>query len=561
MTSPAFPSSFKPIQQQNIQQQFPSSFKPLEENKEKQKSEEEPWWKSAIRTGYQPISGFLNTTTPGIAANFWHLLATGEAFDPEEIDRIEAIAQREGVPFDRDKYTEAAKTALSYIPTLGNIERGIEEKTGAPLEAKTRLQKGIKFATEAGRLAPQPGTFIGSKTAFTKPILGAGVEAAKEGLIELGVPEPFAEPLAFGILRVPQNATEAIGPTIEISKKPSGLTERRFESLEKPIKVSPARFQKINESLEKDFRKISEDLFANSSISETRKNLKESADFKNKASESFQKVQDFASKIPDKIPATDVQNSILNKINEKKHTGFVPGEYQETYDKFINDYLKKMQGKEISNQDLIGQYRSNNKELGQIYEHGKSTAYNNGKKDALLDFNRSIADVIEKKYPKTEYAELFKKSNDQWSNIMDSEKIDKFLDGLFEGKIRYEKGKRFFEKEGVSRPFERSLGKEGFSDFKDLLSDLMSTKQGMSLIKIAENRGFTDFAKTAGAYLLHPDLLKGKFALDLAKEAYKAALDKPKLTIKWKKGIEQAKKGNFQEAQKSFNEITKKTNQ
>lgn len=511
------------------------------------KQEEESGLQSTLRTIYAPISGFLNATTSGIAANFWQLLAMGEAYDPEEIDRLEEISRREGIPFDREKYMEAAKTALAYIPTFGNLERVAEEQTGAPFQAKTPLQKALKLGTLAGTL--QPGNIT------QKTIAGATAPTVSKGLEVAGVPEEIAELGGLGISQGAGALTSKGVPAITSQKKTSGLPTRRFEALKKETRVSPERHKIISEKLEKDFRQISDKIIEKSPLSDTISNLKNSSEYKATVADSFKDVEKLAGDIPDKFSTKEIVRYLLRKANSRKKGGFVAGEYEDAYNDFANSYIKNMREKEISNKDLIRQYRKNNEELGKIYESSKSTAYNDAKKDALLDFNSSIADTIQKKYPDTAYSNLFKESNANWAKIMDAEQINQFIDDLFTGKIQYKKGEKFFESKKIARPFKRALGDEGFENFKGLMNDLMSTKEAMSLLKVAEHRGYADFAKNALAYLVSPEIGHLKTFHTVGKELMKATLDKPKLTVIWKNGIEAAKKGKFEEAQKAFNKL------
>src|SRR5208337_3902190 len=138
--------------------------------------DEEPWYKSFARTVMQPVQGVLSTTGPGLIASAWEALAQGEIMDPEEIEHIKMISEREGVPFDEEAYYQAAEKALSAIPTVSNIARGIEEKTGAPLEPKTKLQKGLRLGTEL-----LSGGFKGKKVPTLKPkSLGSEEQALRE---------------------------------------------------------------------------------------------------------------------------------------------------------------------------------------------------------------------------------------------------------------------------------------------------------------------------------------------------------------------------------------------
>jgi len=521
--------------------------------------EEEPWWKDILRTAYQIPSGIAQGVSYPL--DLISMVGTGESLDPEEIEHLKMISEREGIPFDEEKYMEAVQGAQEAFPTQSNIEKAIEEKTGAPLTAKTRLQKGVKFASTAGKLAPTKGTFRGLDVGLPKPVLGAGVEGVKEILQEAGLPEPLAEIASFAVLKsLPEGS-----PSINIgkSKKPSGLTERRFENLDKPVEVSKNKINKINEKLETEFRDIASDIIEKSPIEETFSALKEDKGFKEAASKGFEKVKELAEDLPQTFSSKQIKRNLIDKVLNKKGTGFLPSEYDQAHRKFVKQSIKETSNQQISASDLIDQYRKNNKAFREIREPGQSSAYNRGKKQALLDYNNVIADVIEESFPDSEFSNLFKSTNKKWQEIMDVEAIDGFMNDLFEGKINFKKGNNLLEKEGMQFPFKRALGEKGYKDFEQLTKDLMSVEQAHKMMKVAKKKGFTELASTGLAYILHPNLGYLKGGIGITKNAYKELwqmlLDKPKLAITWDEGVRAFKKGDFAIAEKKF-DILKKEN-
>lgn len=530
---------------------------PWDQMKADIKEPEEPSWKSTIRTIMQPIQGFLATTSPGIAAGFWQLLASGEVNDPEEIERIRRISEEQGIPFDEDKWNEAANNALKYIPTVSNIARETEELTGAPLEPKTHLQKALRFGTEATRLSPEGMTLRPLNVGLPKPALGAGVLGAKELLESMGTPEPFAEILAFGMLKQPTPGAASI--TAGKVTKPSGLTQQRYEKIEKPTEVAPKKIKKIEENVENEFRDIADKIIEKSPVEETHTALKESKAFKEEAKEAFGKVSELAESIPDKFGTLEVKKQIVQDFYQKGTKGITPSEYETAHRGFLRKFIKNTPKGEMSTKQLVEQFRKNNEDLASLYEPGKSFAYNQAKRNAYLDYNRAISNLIEKKFPDTEFANLFKSSNERWSKIMDAEAIDKFMDRMFEGKIDFKVADEFFNKNGLTKPFERGLGKEGFNDFKQLMTDLMTKEQAHKYLVKAENNGWEKLGKTAVAFMFHPIAGKAKFAYDtgkfLQRKLFEFVMDKPQYAVKWHKGIQDMKKGNFSKAEKAFEEI------
>jgi hypothetical protein len=540
---------------------------PIEENKSSEKVEEfdfdlyeepefvqdqeqeEGAFTSGVRTALQVPQGIAEMTAPGLITGAWQLLAQGEILDPDEIEQIKNISEREGVPFDEEKYMEAAQAALGTIPTVSNIASKIEEQTGLPLEAKTGLQKGVRLASSVGKAVP--GTLAQKAAAATTAPL------AKTGLEELGVPEPIAELGGFTVGALAGGKAPAID--VGKVKKPSGLQVKRYEKLEKPTEISKGKIEKINKNLENEFRNIASDIIEKSPIEETYTALKEDASFKQAAKEAFKEVEVVSEQLPEKFSTHDLKKELVDEVLKKKGTGFTPSEYDKNHKKFIKEFIKETPTQEIQAKDLVIQYRKNNEALKQAYEPGQSFAYNRAKRQALSDYNKSIASIIEKKFPETEFAHLFKSTNEKWSKIMDAEAIDKFMDGMFDGKVKFEKGRQFFDKEGMTVPFKRALGEEGFKNFEQLMKDLMTKEKAHSMMKAAKSKGYKDLASTGLAYVLHPNIGLAKMGLDITKGAYKSIweslLDKPQLVFTWDKGVKAFKKGDFAQAEKAFDKV------
>jgi len=516
---------------------------------------EESTGKTAARYALQVPQGLAEASPYGIAAGLGSFLGYA-ALDPEEIDQIRKISEREGIPFDEEKYMESFNQAQSMFPTVSNIAREVEGKTGIPLEAKTRGQKALRFATTAGKISPKDATLRPFNTSLPKPVLGAGVAGTKELLTEAGLPEPVSDLASFAILKNPTAGAGKIN--IGSKKKPSGMSELNYEKLKKPTEVSEGKINKIQERHKQEFTDLANKIVEESPVGETAAALKNDVTFKQKTAEGFKELEQLAEKIPDKITTKSLKTD-LSKNLASKNTGITPSEFEKSHNKFIRDFIKQTSEKDVGFPELLSQYRKNNSELGQVFEPGQSYAYNGAKREALLDYNKAIADVFEKTFPNSGFSEPFKELNKKWTQISDAELIDKFLGDMFDGKIDYKKGHQFFDKEGMTVPFERAMGKEGFNKFETLMKDLMSTEQASGLLKKAKSQGYNDLVKTAGSYILHPDLAKAKIGINLLKGGYKTIfemlLDKPQLAVTWDKGINAFKKGDFAVAEKELSKV------
>lgn len=523
--------------------------------------EEESAPKSFARTLLQIPQGIAEATPPGLAAGFHSLLAQGEVNDPEDLERIRAISEREGIPFDEEGYKEAGQRALGTIPTVSNIGSAIEDRTGIPLEPKTRLQKGIRLASTAGKAIPKPSAAApkgyairGTDTGLPRPVLGAAVAGTNEALYQAGVPEVVSNIASFGIIKPTSAGSGQV--SVGQSKKESGLTNRQYEKLKNPREVDASTVSKINEKTEKEFRDLTNKIIEKSPSKEVHENLLNDASFKKNAAEAFEKVEELSKNLPKEFSTQSIKKDLANSIAKKKNEGLTPSEFDKAHNKFLQQFIEETPEKAFTSKEIVEQFRKNNKQLSEAYEPGQSFAYNRAKREALQEYNSILGDMIEREYPNSEFSKLFKETNKRWSDISNVESIHEFLDNVFKEKIDFKSAKQLFTKNGMTVPFKRALGKEGFAKFETLLNDLMSTEKSMKLLKSAKDQGYGDLAKTGVAYLVHPNLAGAKLGYEALKGGYKKMfdmiLDKPQLAVTWDRGINAFKRGDFKTAEKEF---------
>lgn len=506
-----------------------------------------------IRTLLQAPIGYANATPYGIVTNLMQMIGTGEALSEDSIDELDRAHQRLGIPFDREGYIQGVQNVSAKFPTPSNLARMAGEEIGVETEPQNFVERALRVAGGGAGF---------SKGGAVPKAVGGGTSAVAYGALEAGgVPEPISELVALGVGPVGASGVGELKlPKIETKKAPSGLTKLGFENIKEKTEISPKKLEKINTKVEKEFKDLSEKIFETSPIKDIREALKEGPAFKESASEAFLEVEAIADQLPNKIPTKNVKKQLVDNVIKEKGTGFLPSEKEATHKRFIKQFLEDTPEGEITAADLVTQYRKNNAALKEVYEPGQSFAHNQAKRQALTDYNRAIADVIESEFPNSEFSKLFKESNAQWAKIMDAEAINTFTDQLFDGKIQFKKGSEFFDKAGMTKSFERALGKEGFKDYKQLMNDLMSKEKTMGLLKAAQDKGFFQKATETGlAFWFNPWVGKGKVALDVGKGIWKSAtqmmLDKPQLIVKWDKGIQALKKGDFAKAETIMKEL------
>ena len=520
----------------------------------------EGFLKSSARYAAQVPKGIAQATTYGITTGLISTIAQGESL--AELDDLEERLPELKKKFpqiqfpekiDREKYMEALQQASSTFPTVSNIASGIEEKTRVPLEAKTRGQKFLEFASSAGKLAPKDYTFRGMNTSLPKPVLGTGVAATKEALQYAGVPEPAAELLSFAVLKKP---TEGAGKiSLGSKEKPSGMKERYFEDLTTEREVSASKLNKINKEVGTEFKQLSDKIVKESPLGEVSTKLANDATYKMQSRELLQEAQTIADTIAEPM-GVDLLKSELKAQAKKQVKGFAPSEYDKNYAKFLEERLKEFPKGQIKAGQSVEQYRKNNAALSEYFEPGSSKALNRAKRDLLLDENRAIASAMEKQYPKSELVPVFKEGNERWTKIMDAETIEEFVNDIFKEGIDFKQAQELFDDRNINRVFNRALGDEGYAKFEQLTKDMIASQKGYKNLKKAEGLGMDELVKSAGYYFINPKVGAARTGLKVAKSAYQgilnAALQRPKFVFTWEKANNALKAGDFKTAEKLY---------
>ena len=526
-------------------------------------AEKESLLKSTLRYAAQIPLGIAQVTIPGIVSNLAQAIGVGSALDEEELEQLRKIHAQQGKEFDEEAYRESLQQASEMFPTPSNIARMVEESTGLPLTPKTRGQEALQFAASAGKIIPKSGTplaphgtsFRGLNIDLPRPVLGAGVSAAREGLKEI-VPEPISDVASFAVLkRLSQGAGSL---SFRRETKPSGLPARQFEKIKSPREVSEAKIAKINKKLESDFKQISDKIIKESPVGETAKNLKENPVFKQESRELLDEAQKIADSISETLPSGRLKKELADTA-ARKVKGYALSEYDKNYMKFMKEASEDVIPKNIKAGEIVEQYRKNNAALSEYFEPGASKALNRAKRDALLDQNRSIAKVMEDSYPNSELVPVFKEGNARWTKIMDAETVDDFIGDIFSGKIDFRKMHEFFDKQGYDRIFKRALGEKGYAEFEQLMKDMLTSENAYKMLNVAKSRGYQDLFNTGLAYILHPKIAATKIGINILKDSYKglinSLLDKPQIGLTFRKAVIDLRKGRFDKADKEFKKL------
>lgn len=432
------------------------------------------------------------------------------------------------------------------IPSQKEAESFIQ-MLGGPGEAET----------PQGRIAGRSAELLGALLPFgATPTMGAlaalsGI--AGQGLRETGVSEGLATGIELGINLAP--VAKSIPKILQKKTitKPSGLTERKFEGLQKPTKVSSSTLSKTTEAIEQEYRSIVSDLLKDSNKSYSA--LVEDPTFKSKISNLFGKVAESAKKTTQPILPNKLINTVNKELDKVGTKGLTFSDTEKVKHNELRKIMKSLDRESVTAEQLLDQYRKNNESLSKIFPYGENAAQNAGKREALEAYNRSIADAIEDSFGNTEFGELFKFTNKRWNEIKKIETVDTFVDALFKGdKIKFSQAEKAIGDTKKSSVLKNALGKEAFNDFKQLNQDLLSQQNAYKLLK-SKGYDLDNLSKAAVGYILKPSIAKGKVGLDFVRNLYRRTLANPKKVHDWKKGLENIRKGKVQEGIAILNSI------
>lgn len=413
--------------------------------------------------------------------------------------------------------------------------------------------------TPGGRIAEKGSTALGGAASFGAGGLGsflasAGAtagQAAREG----GAPEWLATAIDMG-LSISDMLKSGINAltTKKASVKPSGLSERKFESLEKPTKVTKGTKEKAVESVSKEFSEIAENI--QESSNKSLKIFREDPSFESRLSEGYEKLKEAASQLPQKKSSNSYRKYLATEYNKIGKKGFEKTESEQQLRKIIKDSFISSKDKNFTLSELIDQYQKNNAQVKKYAPFGPTAVENEAKREALLLKNRAIAETIEKEFGNNQLAQDFKFLNDRWSEVQKIKTVDSFIDSIFQkDKIDFNKAKKVLYSNKRSRNLENALGKKQFKDFKQLTSDLLDQEKGMKLLK---SKGLTldDIGNTGKAFLFKPSIAKLQLATSYISQLWRKGLSNPKYTHDWSQAIKLFNKGQIGQAVSLIEKIT-----
>jgi hypothetical protein len=443
--------------------------------------------------------------------------------------------------------TEGPPATTGRLPTSEDIDKFLD---------MIGYEKG---KTPAGRVVGSGSEAITGSAQFAgtplQLLLAGGGAISGQSLREAGAPGWLATAVDTGI-----NLYELIKQAPKLLKKiplkkSSGLSERKFEKLEKPTKVMVGTKEKAIEEVGKEFKDIAEDI--QSSTNKSLKGFREDPYFEAKLSEGYEKLTESGSKIAKKTPSDSYQKFLGQEYKKIGGKGFEASDTERFIKKDLKKSIGKSAYKDFYFNELTDQYKKNNKELRKYLPYGLDAVKNEAKREALLAKNRAIAKTIEKDFGSFPEAKDFKFLNERWSEVQKIKTVDSFVNSIFtkEG-INFKAAQKALSGKSKAQNLENAIGKQNFTRFKGLVSDLMEQEAGMKMLKA---KGFTldDIGSLGQAALFKPKLAKTKAVYDVMAKFWRRGLGDPEFTRDWGRAVELFHKGRITESLNVLNALEK----
>ena len=449
--------------------------------------------------------GALEASPVGVGASLFQLAGTGESLaELEELEeRLPELREKFpnfGLPekIDREKYLKAVEQASETFPTISNIGKFVEEKTGVPLQPKSETDEFLRFIGNLSGFAK--GSAV---TKLSKGLKGATMLSA---LQTAGIPKPIAQGLALYTSlheKTPkgfQLPKEKVVPKEEIpipgakakaeaeapkqikvkETLPSGLTKPRALEAKRPSLgiITKEKQQQAIKKLEDEASKLTKESL-HKHVPEA-KRLEEGFDFETHFKNEFGPLKQAINKANPRIEIKPVTRFLQD--NFKKYHGLTSP--HEDAKKIISETVKFMRSPKTQGKDLYSIIRSNNKKIKDIYETARFTGKHEEYVNFLLDMNRAITDSFKQTLPKdSKWMKRFLELNEGYGQYKNALKTNYLLKPLLQGNPTPSNLKKFINDPRLQKKLELAMGKQGASEVVQIAKDLEKASDAIKSIK------------------------------------------------------------------------------
>ena len=440
--------------------------------------DEESPLKSAMRTGYQVASGLAEASpfsyVPEIAST---LGAKAQFASPEEAIGFMHTIKPEELESEREKRKLGEEQILKSALTKSNIEKTIEEKTGAPLTPQTDVQKALKLASSAFGFKSGP--------ILEKAIAGGSAAGIREVLKQSGLSDEQSDSMALLLSQF--NPAKAVKSLAEKKPEtlPSGLEKPRaieanFPKLATVSKeAQKEKLQSLNEAASELTKGVIEKRLPISKKIEAGHNFQE--EFKEKFGKINKLAEDFRPQI-EVIPIDEFMQT-----TSKKYQG-IPNPHSDA--KKILKEIDKQKKSSFNPNDLSNQlkiFRSNNRKRSDIFEQAYVKGSHKEYADWLKEHNDAIVKSIESAFPEdSSFVKMFKDANADYNHYMSALESKKILEPILGANPTPKNLVKLANDPKTVKKLQLAMGKQGAEEIGQIAKDLKLAKESIQQLPKTE---------------------------------------------------------------------------
>lgn len=477
-----------------------------------------------------------------------------------DLDEIEEIAQREGIPFDREEYIKGVFDTSQFIPTQDLLERGFEEATGLSLQPKTEFGKGAKQFAEIASFTP--GT-------IARKVLGGGIAAGTTAAAKTsGVSEGKAEllgdiaSLSPSVLEKAPRALTKAAQSAESTAKKFGLPFIELMAREKEPFVKGRLFSSTEKRLKDQFdltadkavQKIIKDELPISRLRDRGVNLDSLAEH------AYQTTTKLAQANPRPIKTDFIVGNIDKEIDRIKRLAPSPSDAQKAAIKILENERDILKVSNPTSEQIINQHKNYNADLKSIYRKPEFS----GKEEEVRKSYEFLKDQIltaVKDQGQKDVANAFKASNKIYHEKSKLDQTERILEKAFNGQSYDPKKltKTLNSRDG--KFLRRNMSKQGIKDLEEIANFGEQAQAKMNNFIDLNNNAVANEIKQWGQLgwaVFMPHSLKSAaltFARPVAKHIQGKLLTRPATRQIYKVTLKHAAEGSFQLLKKDFADL------
>ena len=422
-----------------------------------------------------PLGYAAKFTYPADIASLAAQGATREALEESEAmqEARQLFPQDFPAPLSEQEKQKYIQGTAQMFPTQANVERFVEEKTGLPLQAKTKAQKLLRLGGEAASF--RPGDLAQkAKAGVIAPVISGGLQVA-------GVPEEVA------------NVAGLVGSNVSLKKTqetfPSGLQKPRaaeskltkFASVPEELKA-----RRIKE-LDKEAKQISQKILERERP--LTKKIQEGYDFSKEFKEGFGQLNKAAEKFKTPLDNTPIQDFLYDKIAKLRRISAISPESKKILQKAKNLYRKPI----MDLDNGLKSYREINDEISQITKN--YTRY--GSQPDYLNFLNELKSNIRESFKQTlpedsPWLNSFLNLNQRYADFQNTQKAIAQAESVFGKNLKSDTLIKIATNPKNKDKLIRNFGKKGAEDILELTNNLAKAKSSITQISTKDVKSFSD---------------------------------------------------------------------